>query len=83
MKRIVLAFLAADMFCAVADEAHLGIANGLEAYQLRCEKTAVAPVGIACAQPRLTWSLSGDEPAARPTFAEVCLANADGSAAGH
>ncbi len=60
--------------CLVAGMAILGVHGaGLEIDRLRCEDSK-NPIGVACAQPRLTWTLRGDEPAARPAFAEVRLA---------
>ena len=60
--------------CLIAGMAIFGVqAASLEICRLRCEDSE-NPVGVACAQPRLTWSLRGDEPAVRPAFAEVRLA---------
>ena len=75
MKRIVWTLLAATSVCLRAGGSQLVATGALEAYRLRCEEAA-DPVGVACAQPRLTWSLRGNEPAARPVFAEVRLAAA-------
>ena len=78
MKRIVWTLLAAaTSVCLRAQPggSQLVATAALEAYRLRCEEAA-DPVGVACAQPRLTWSLRGDEPATRPAFAEVRLAAA-------
>ena len=45
----------------------------LEIGQVRCED-AVNPVGTVAARPRLSWTLRGDEPPARPAGAEVRVA---------
>ena len=70
MKRIVWTLLATAISACLRAQA-----GALEVYRLRCEEAA-DPVGVACAQPRLTWSLRGGEPATRPAFAEVRLAAA-------
>ena len=55
-------------------------AGRLEIVRPRCE-SAADPVGVACAQPRLTWSLRGDEPPTRPACAEVRLAPSEAALA--
>ena len=55
--------------CLIAGMAIFGVqAASLEICRLRCEDSE-NPVGVVCAQPRLTWTLRGDEPAERPAFA--------------